>query len=508
MAQRIPIQVHVANALQWLGTLYRNPADALKEHVSNAIDEHLKAQLNGTAHERCLVRFALDRKQVVVEYSYGMSRQEFEAALQRVADSAKRTGSARTIGRLGIGIFSFQQVGRKCTFYSRKSVAGETLRVVLREGSDEATLETALARERLEEPGLRVVVTDLKFDPMRPRGPLAPETLRRYLAEKFDAYLREGWLAIEIVAGVARFAVTPRRLGLPRLLPDLRALALPKDPSKQVRLELYFDPSGKGHVAIRHAGVAIVDNLAGISAYGLEQSVYAQGFVRGHLDANFLTPLPARSGFEENDDWIQLLDLLDRYRPSVESEIDTHLAAHRAKQAADISERALRIARDILDLDEFRDLALPGGLAKRRAAMREQQPAAAAKSARTARRRGPPVSAGDRRAPTGARIRYEEVPFENGSTAHSRFLQGIVQANTLHADYLDAVRSADTRLAYAALMIGKETIAFNDRSGLASDFLEKLLDFYFKLQARSRARGRRASTRQVGPDQPALDLPS
>ena len=45
MAQRIPIQLHVANALQWLGTLYRNPADALKEHVSNAIDEHLKAKL-------------------------------------------------------------------------------------------------------------------------------------------------------------------------------------------------------------------------------------------------------------------------------------------------------------------------------------------------------------------------------------------------------------------------------------------------------------------------------
>jgi hypothetical protein len=27
MAQRIPIQLHVANALQWLGTLYRNPAE-------------------------------------------------------------------------------------------------------------------------------------------------------------------------------------------------------------------------------------------------------------------------------------------------------------------------------------------------------------------------------------------------------------------------------------------------------------------------------------------------
>ena len=90
MAQRIPIHLHVANALQWLGTLYRNPADALKEHVSNAIDEHVKAKLDGSAHQRCHVTFTLDRKQVVIEYPYGMSRTELESALQRVADSAKR----------------------------------------------------------------------------------------------------------------------------------------------------------------------------------------------------------------------------------------------------------------------------------------------------------------------------------------------------------------------------------------------------------------------------------
>ena len=84
MAQRIAIQLHVANALQWLGTLDRNPADALEEHVSNAIDEHLKRQHAGIAESRCEVRVTLDRKHVVVEYPYGMSRTEFEGALQRV----------------------------------------------------------------------------------------------------------------------------------------------------------------------------------------------------------------------------------------------------------------------------------------------------------------------------------------------------------------------------------------------------------------------------------------
>jgi hypothetical protein len=351
MAQRIPIQLHVGNALQWLGTLYRNPADALKEHVSNAIDEHLKAKLEGTAHERCNVTFTLDRRHVAVEYPYGMSRPELETALRRVANSAKHGSAAQTIGRLGIGIFSFQQVGRRCTFFTRKTALSGTLRIVLKEGSDEASVETALARERLPSPGLRVVISELKFDPTRSRGPLAPDTLKRYLAEKFETFLREGWLTIDIRTGVGRFVVTPSRVRLPRLLADIRELALPRGGDKRVRFELYFDPSGRGRVAIRHQGVTVVDDLAGLTAYGLEESAWAQGFVRGFLDADFLSPLPARSGFEENEDWVALLDLLDRYLPTLEAQLEGHLAAYRARQATEIGERALRLARDILDLE-------------------------------------------------------------------------------------------------------------------------------------------------------------
>ncbi len=492
VAQRIPIQLHVANALQWLGTLYRSPAEAIKEHVSNAIDEHVKARLAGTAHDRCDVTFTLDRKQVTVDYAYGMSRKEFESALQRVADSAKRASGAGTIGRLGIGIFSFQQIGKRCTFLSRKTVASETLRVVLKEGSDEATIETALARETLARPGLRVVISELKFDPTRSRGPLAPDSLRRYLAEKFESYLREGWLKIGIRAGIGEFSVTPARVLLPRLLGDLGALSLSGDGRKTVRLDLYFDHAGRGRVAIRHRGVVVVDDLAMLTAYGLEDSVWAQGHVRGTLDADFLSPLPARSGFDENEDWIALLDALDQYVPTLRDEIATQLSAHRAKEAGVIGERALRLARDILDLEQFRDLALPGGLAKRG---RPEAPVSPSRE-KTPRKRAakdPPTGPGTHASPRGRRIGYEEVPFESGARLHSRFSAGVVQVNTLHPDFVDAAARGDSRLAYAALMIGKESIAWNDRSGVASDFLEKILDFYFRLHARKPKRGRRRS---------------
>ena len=67
-----------------------------------------------------------------------------------------------------------------------------------------------------------------------------------------------------------------------------------------------------------------------IAAYGLEDSVYAQGMVRGFVDADLLAPLPSRAGFEENEDWIGLLDLLDRYQPTLSAEVDEHLTTHRA----------------------------------------------------------------------------------------------------------------------------------------------------------------------------------
>ena len=53
--------------------------------------------------------------------------------------------------------------------------------------------------------------------------------------------------------------------------------------------------------------------------------------------------------------------------------------------------------------------------------------------------------------------------------AHSRFSAGVVEANTLHPDYQRAARAPESRVAYAALLIGKETIAFNDRTGMAGD---------------------------------------
>lgn len=571
--KKVPIKLHTANALRWLGSLYRNPAEAIKEHVSNAIDEHFKAKETGTALVNCKVAFSLEKDKVIIEYPYGMTREEFTDALQRVADSAKKSLDFKQIGQLGIGMFSFLQIGKKCIFLSKKDDGQETIKVTLRDGSDEAEFETAIKRESLANPGIKIIISGLAFDPLKSRGPLSPTRLQKMFAEKFDPYLKDGSLEIEISSKGASYTVKPLKIELPQVGKSFRDWILKRDPKKKLSLELYFDPSGKGTVGIRQMGVIIVNDLKTLSAYGLEESVYANGELKGFIEADFLKPLPARTGFEENEDWVNLLDELDRLRPSIEAEVEILKQEEAEKKLTEIQRKAIELARDILNTEEFKDLELLEGLGRKireprlppngfdfvppsmrilpgekgslplkayvprvvpnncvirlsvsdpesievitnslilsksnadkdgvvtchvsfKAKLKKSVPTTLIASAGNLKTQAVirVAEPGPKRQPIigsekeGGGINYEERPFEDGPSKHSRYVSRIVQINTLNYDYKREMKGTnEAKLVYAALMIGKETLAFNDKSGVADEYLEKILTFNFMLKNR------------------------
>jgi len=575
MARRVPIKLNIANALKLLGSLYRNPADAIKEHVSNALDEHRQAEVRKEAEPVCSVIFTLERDRIIIEYPYGMNRKEFEAALERVADSIKKSLDIAQIGQLGIGMFSFFQIGKKCTFLTRKSLSDETFRVTLREGSDNAEFESVSRREELPKAGIKIIISQLSFDPTKPRGPLSPERLQKVLAEKFDQYIRKGTLDIRIISRGRTYLVEPLKIELPRVGAKFDQLHLSKDYTKKFSFELYFDPSGKGKVGIRHTGVTVVEDIKQLQAYGLEESVFASGDVKGFIDADFLKPLPARVGFEENEDWISLLDELYRYTGPIEEEVELLKQQELEKKLTEIQKRAIELASEILDMEEFRDLETLQGLGKREHETRKPPngfdfvpPAVRANvgerahlllkaevpgkipnrtkvlisvndpsislevrelflkeedaldglvsyrvyfrgskklvvpASVTARANGierqPEAHVmigepGPERVPRsegepgreGLRFQIVETPFEDGTKRHSEFIKGTLRVNTLNPDFRqEKTGTDDAKMAYDALMIGKETIAHNDRSGKADEYLERMLSFYFKLKSR------------------------
>ena len=572
--RKVPIKLHTANALRWLGSLYRNPADAIKEHVSNAVDEHLKAKTISKAFPVCVLNFTLEKDKVTIEYPYGMSNDEFEDALQKVADSAKKSLDFKQIGQLGIGMFSFLQIGKRCTFFSKKDKGYETIKVTLREGSDDAEFETAIKRESLIKPGIKVIISGLLFDPTKPRGPLSPEKLQKLFAEKFNPYLKDRSLEIVIYTKGSSYIVKPLKIDLPRVGESYKNWPLTRDRTKRFCLELYFDPSGKGTVSIRHIGVTIVDDIKTLSAYGLEESVYANGNAKGFIDADFLKPLPARTGFEENEDWISLLDELDRIRSSIEVEVEDLKQEEAKKKLTEVQRKAIELAREILNTEEFKDLELLEGLGRKppeprfppngfdfvpssirlepgktgalplkafvpkvvpdnsevqisindslvelkihnlllkaseadkdgvvtthvsflgkskttipailTATTGNLKPAIAHIRVAESDQKREPKGPGEEK--EGPRINYEEKPFEEGPLKHSRYISRIIQINTLNSDYKrEMIGPDEAKLVYATLMIGKETIAYNDKSGAADDYLEKILSFYFRLKGK------------------------
>jgi len=364
--KKVPIKLHTANALKWLGSLYRNPADALKEHVSNAIDEHIKAKAaDNNALPVCEIIFSFKRDSIIIEYPYGMSEEEFKGVLQKVADSGKKTLDIKQIGQLGIGIFSFFQLGEKCVFFSKKDKGTKTVKVTLIEDSDAAEFDTAVKRESLSSPGIKIVISKLLFDPTKKRGPLSPAKLQKLFAEKFTPFLKDGSLKIVIHSKGGSYSVKPLEIDLPRIGESYKNWPLTRDQTKRFLMELYFDPSGKGTVSIRHTGVTIVDDIKTLSAYGLEESIYAGGYIKGFIDADFLKPLPARTGFEENEDWISLLDELDKLRFSIEVEVEDLRQEEAEKKLTEIQRKAIELAIEILNTEEFKDLELLEGLGRK-----------------------------------------------------------------------------------------------------------------------------------------------
>jgi hypothetical protein len=478
---RKKIKGNMANIITYLGSLYRNPADALKEYVSNAVDEWRKARDKREMEGPCEVTYSLEKGRITIDYnSPGMDDWEFEEALNKVADSVKLGLTVPQIGQLGIGIFAFNQVGTHCSFYSKKAKGSPTVKVTLAKQSDEYQIETAIKRESRKNAGMTIVISGLHHDPLKTRGPLGAERLQRVFGEKFDSYLREGDLRITISSHGKFYEVKPLEISLSTVGKGFGEVHLSADWQKEFRCQFWFDPSGKSKVSIRHTGVPVVEDVRLIQAYGLEESAYASGFLKGYIDADFLKPLPARTGFEENQDWIQFLAELDKIRPSIEDEVEELRIKEEEKRLTQIQRKAIQLAREILDQQQFRGLGLLGGLSKKRGPI-TKHPGAHPGTLTGTRSR----TAGDVSRSGGMRIAFAEVPFEDGASRHSRFLSGTVQVNMLNQDYKREMAGTEqAKLSYATLMIGKETIAYNDDSKAADDFLEKLLSFLFEVRAR------------------------
>lgn len=486
MPEKGKIKANLANLLTYIGQLYRNPKDAVKEYLSNCIDAWLEAWALGKVNGCCDVSILLSPHRLVIQSHSqpGKDRRGLKEMMTRVAQSDKPMRRVPQIGRLAIGIFAFNQIGTKAVFYSKRGDGEPTWKLTLTKNSDEYQIEEAPKRESLEIPGLDVVISGLTQDPTRPRAALTPGALSRYLAEWFDYYLREGSLRLSIQAKDQVWQVEPPAVRLPAVAEAFRDTYIKGDLSKPIQCALWFDPSSQGRIAVCHTKIPIIEDMRRIEELhpGFGETVYASGYLRGVINADFLTPLSGRTGFDMDASWWAFMSWLETVEPSIRAEVEDHRLEEEIERIEAIKDDAKRLAEELLEAEPFQQLELLGGMRRKRSKKKVMQTNPRGKE--TGKR--VKKKTGNRRDPSGLRFSFKEVPLDD-VWRHSVFEAGLLKVNTRNPNYIQCVVKGTKRRAtrYIALLIGKETVAFNDKTAGADYYLEKLLAFSLVLESKT-----------------------
>ena len=370
MAEKVKIKfASVSAALKMAGTTYKGSADAAKEPTSNQIDEHIAEKNAQRAKELgvCKVVYTITKTKIIHDGPYAMTKERFKEAIQNVCDSIKK-GDFSQIGEQAIGMFSWFQIfnAKKCEYYVKAKKGDPTIKVTVRDGHDDAEFETAKKSESLKEPGMRYVISQMDSDPTRPNSPLSPKKFSTFLGSRFRDYLKDGVLKIEIRCKGKTYDVEPSQIDLPPITGDYPPIYVKTDPSRIIRLELYFDPTGKSSVSIRRRKIPNVDDLKelGDSGLGLEKSILASGFIAGNIDADFLEAISGKKGIKEDNNWLEFLVEMNKLLPGIEETIQRLKQAESKKKLKQVYQEASQLAREVLSGDYFAGLALLEGVRK------------------------------------------------------------------------------------------------------------------------------------------------
>ncbi len=481
MSRVIDVEINRVNALITLGSMYRNAAEAIKEYVSNALDEWAIGQRQGEVKGSCRVQFKLSRSSITIDYNApGMDEQGFVDALRHVVDSPKPHLEAPQIGNLGIGLWAFNQVGTEARFYSKKTRTSPTVMVTLRRNSAEAEFSSPKPHEERKSPGLTIVIRGLFQDPTKRHGPLSPWRLKHVLADRFDSYLRTGQLEITILCRKEHIQVEPLQLDLTEVGTDYREVALPGNHAKIFKTRFWFDPTGNGRISIRHTGVVVVDDLTSMYEYDMAKSIFSSGKINGFIDADFLKPLPARSHFVENQDLADFFDALRRLGPKLAEEIKVFQEEVENERLQGLFRRATRITREILSQEEFLDLDLIEGLNRIRSKDDGNGDGVTIRipmANKGKRGNGNNGSNGNGYLRNRNSL-IKNAVFENDLRRRSRLTNGTIEININSPDFLALAEVPRShQLAYVAMLLGKEIIAYNDSSGVSDEVLEKMVGY-------------------------------
>ncbi len=166
MPERIQINVAVSILADISLGIYRTPANAIKELISNAFDADASRVVIRTGYPRFKTMTCWDN-------GTGFSSQEFKFIMSRIGGSNKRKGGRHItdkgrpiIGKIGIGILAIAQICKRFTIVSSKKGSENKFEAVVdfTGFAEEIAKEISLGSDEAQEIGSYELVDNLQED--------------------------------------------------------------------------------------------------------------------------------------------------------------------------------------------------------------------------------------------------------------------------------------------------------------------------------------------------------
>jgi hypothetical protein len=182
----------------------------------------------------------------------------------------------------------------------------------------------------------------------------------------------------------------------------------------------------------------------------------------------------------ENQDLADFFDALRRLGPKLAEEIKVFQEEVENERLQGLFRRATRITREILSQEEFLDLDLIEGLNRIRSKDDGNGDGVTIRipmANKGKRGNGNNGSNGNGYLRNRNSL-IKNAVFENDLRRRSRLTNGTIEININSPDFLALAEVPRShQLAYVAMLLGKEIIAYNDSSGVSDEVLEKMVGY-------------------------------
>ncbi|MBI4730376.1 MAG: sensor histidine kinase [Acidobacteria bacterium] len=492
MAEKIRLRIgDLAKAVLITGQAYQDPKDALNEFVSNAADEYVETGRRGE-RIRIILRRKGKRPVVAVEDAgRGMSAERLREVARNLFRSTK-ADDPRTIGEKAIGILSFQQLGGRCSIYSRADGSPDTWVLHLARGSPRASLQKAEAHRRRSTPGTTAYLHDLDPDVLRV---LTRRKIVDYLRRRRGPALARGEYSIEVQEGRSAELVTAEE-------PDGIHLDIPAGNTLWGRIEfaLYVAPrpDRRRRVAVvGRGGTTVIDDIAELDEFSEEPWTADQ--VSGMVAFDALQQTAGRRAIlRDREAFPVFVDAVRSVEPAVRRVIERvtkEVDEETADRLAEIVRRIFgKVLRELEDVDNpMRTLV---GQGEGEGALFEEEPTPGepreppgpadleppslqetvppAVDPEPAALQAPPQAGAER---GRSRSLPTVAPDPNPDSVRSRYdPEGrIVYYNDQHADYLIVKDDEQSLLEYLSTLVAKELVVYNNPRAQPGELGEELV---------------------------------